>query len=233
MVKAMLESRPVSAPEPPRRSRTRVKLLAAAAGLVVLVPVGAQVASALPVWGNPFEQEIVDRSPAPLLTALQDVAQYRAATGTFQVVVDLERDTPNIPAIISGERTTFLATGHVDGIVDFSAVGEDRVTVSLDRRAVSIALPAPVLDPAVVDPAQSRVVGRERGILERLGGVLEDSPTDDQELYVLAARQLDAVARQSDLPARTEESTREMLTTLARSLGYEQVTITFDAVEPR
>jgi hypothetical protein len=91
--------------------------------------------------------------------------------------------------------------------------------------------PAPRLDATTLDPAASRVVGRERGIVERLADIIEDNPVRDEALYRLAAQKLDDAARQSDLTARAEANTREMLTSLARSLGYENVTVTFD--DPR
>jgi hypothetical protein len=213
-------------PARPRR-KVPLKLVAAAAAVGLAVPVGLGIAGSLPDWGS-FEQQTVDRSAAPLLTALRDVAQHRAAEGTFQVLVDVEQDTPYVPSFISGERTSFFAVGRVDALVDVAGLGADRVTASPDRRSVSIALPAPVLAPAVVDPAQSRVVGRDRGLVERLSGVVEDSPTGEQELYVLAGAKLDEAARGSDLLARAEENTRTWLTSLAQSLGYEQVTVTFD-----
>ena len=217
-------------PAPGRVRRRWLQVLAVVIALVALVPFGAQVA-AVPGWSNPFQQRTVDHSPAPLLTAMQDVAQFRAATGTFQVLVDLEHDTPNVPAIISGERTTFYATGRVDGVVDFSALDASRVAVSADRRSVTITLPPPTLEPAIVDPAQSRVVGKQRGIVERVVGVFDQAPPSDQELYVLAASKLDAAARTSDLPARAEDSTRNMLTSLATSMGFEQVTVIFEPAE--
>lgn len=227
MVNDLLEPGTNTQPTPVARPRRRraAKLLAAVVGIAVLVPVGFEVVE----WGRPFEQQVVDDSPAALLVALQDVAQYRGATGTFQVLVDVERDTPYVPSFLSGERTTFFATGSVDALVDFSDLGPERVVVSPDRRAVTITLPAPVFTPAVIDAAQSRVVGRERGLAERLAGVFEDSPTGEQELYVLAGTKLDAAARQSGLAGRAEESTRRMLTALATSFGYEQITVVFTA----
>jgi hypothetical protein len=214
-----------------RRRRPSAKLLAAVAAVAVAVPIGGYVAGALPALPGPFEQETVDRSPGPLLVAVADIAEYHAATGTFQVLVDLERDTPHVPAFISGERTTLFATGHVDAVVDLSGLAPERVSVSADRRAVTFTLPAPRLDPATLDPAASRVVGRDRGIAERLADVVEDNPVQDEELYRLAGQKLDDAARQSDLVSRAEANTGEMLTALARSLGYEQVTVTFD--DPR
>ncbi len=211
----------------PRRRRPSLKALAAVAALAIAVPVGAQVMGALPALSGTFEQQTVDRGPAPLMTALTDIAEYHAVTGTFQVLVDIEHDTPHVPALISGERSTLFATGHVDAVVDLSNLGPERVAVSADRRAVTFTLPTPRLDRATIDPTVSRVVGRDRGIVERLAGVIADNPASDEELYQLASRKLDETAQQSDLRARAETNTRDMLTSLARSLGYEQVTVTF------
>ena len=210
------------------RRRPRRKLLAAAVGIAVLVPVSTQLVDVFPGWSNPFAPQIVDHSPAPLLMALQDLSQYHAATGTFQVVVDVERDTPNVPSLISGERTTFLGIGSVNATVDFTNVGADHVTVSPDRRKVAIALPAPQLAPAVVDPAASRVVGRERGLVNRIAAAFDDSPTSEQQLYQLAQAKMNDAATASGLTQRGEENTRRMLTTLARALGFTDVTVTFD-----
>ncbi|HXT42528.1 MAG TPA: DUF4230 domain-containing protein [Pseudonocardiaceae bacterium] len=212
------------------RSRGPRKLLAALLGIAVLVPVTTQLVDVFPHWGNPFKQQIVDHSPAPLLLALQDISKYHAATGTFQVVVDVEHDTLHVPSLISGERTTFLGTGSVDAMVDFSNLGPDRVAVSPDRRSVIVALPAPRLAPAVLDPAASRVVGRERGLLNRIADALQDNPADEQELYQLAQAKLNEAAKTSDLARRGQENTRQMLTTLAGSLGFSDVTVTFETV---
>jgi hypothetical protein len=210
-----------------RRRRPPLKLLAAVAAVAIALPVGAQFAGLLPALSATFEPQTVDRGPAPLLTALTDISEYHAATGTFQVLVDIERDTPHVPALISGERTTLFATGHVDALVDLAGLGPDRVNASADRSTVTFALPAARLAPATLDPTATRVVGRDRGIVERLAGVINNNPVRDDELYRLAARKLDETAKQSDLTARAETNTRDMLTSLARSLGYEQVTVTF------
>ncbi len=211
----------------PRR-RVPVKLVAAGIGLAVLVPFADRVIDAIPGWLNPFDQEVVDRSTPPLLLALEDLHEYHAATGTFQVVIDLERDTRYVPSVISGERTTFLATGTVDAYVDFTDLGAQRVQTSPDRREVTITLPAPRLGEASVDPDASRVLDRDRGLLDRVGGMFSDNPSAEGELYALAEERLAGAATGSDLLDRAEDNTREMLTALARSLGYDEVTVTFD-----
>jgi hypothetical protein len=230
MARQLLETDTTELPAPPPRRRPTLKLLAAAAVVAVAVPIGFQVAGALPGPGS-FEQQTIDHSQGALLVALDDIAEYHAATGTFQVLVDLEKDTPWVPAVISGERTTLFATGHADALVDFTGLGPDRVTVSPDRRTATITLPPPRLAPATIDPAASRVVGRDRGIAERVAGLVEDNPVDDQEVYRLATQKLDEAAQQSDLAARAEDNTRQMLTSLVTSLGYDQVTVTF--TDPR
>jgi Protein of unknown function (DUF4230) len=214
-------------PRRPRRGHRTLTVVAVATGVAVLVPMGIQGVDRLPGWGDPFEEQVIDRSPSALLVTLRDVAEYTAATGTFQVLVDVEHDTPYLPAVISGERTTFFAVGDVDAVVDFAGIGPERVLVSLDRRSATITLPAPELGEAVVDSEESRVVGRERGLAQRLAGVFEDNPTGDQELYLLAEEKLSSAAAESDLVMRAQENTRQMLTGLAGSLGYERVTVVF------
>jgi hypothetical protein len=210
-----------------RRTRRRVLVAGAVAALALLVPAGLGVADAVNRWWPSATPQQIDTSPAPLLLAMRDISEYHAATGTFQVLVDVEHDTPYLPSAISGERTTLFATGTVDARVAFSALGPESITVSPNRRIATIVLPTPTLTPAALDPTQSRVVGRERGLAERLGDAFGDNPTDDTMLYRMAAAKLDAAAAQSDLAARAENNTRAMLTGLTQSLGYESVTVTF------
>ena len=205
-----------------RPRRTPVKAIVAIVVVGIVALVGVQVLSSLPK----FEQQTIDRSTEPLMVALDDISEYHAATGTFQVLVDVEKDTPWVPDVISGERTTLFATGHADALVDFSGLGPERVTTTPDG-AVTITLPPPTVAPATLDPVNSRIVDRDRGIAERIGGALADNPVQDEELYLLATQKLDEAAQQSELRLRAEENTRQMLTALVGSLGFDRVTVEF------
>jgi hypothetical protein len=200
--------------------------------LVALALLGALLLRAVGGWpALPFGSEQVDRSTPSLLTSLADLEEYHAATGTFQVVVDLERNTRFVPSIVSGERTTFLATGSVDAIVDFTGLSGSAVTTSPDGRTATFSLPPARLGKADVDLANSRVLSRDRGVLDRVGGLFSDSPTSEREVAALAESKLDDAAAKSDLRRRAEENTRAMLTGLARALGYTEVVVRFDAAD--
>ncbi len=205
-----------------RRGLAKAGVAAGVVGLGV-VAVG-QIAD----WDLPFGSETVDRTTTPLLVQLVDLDEYHAATGSFQVVVDIESDTPWVPSVISGERVQFLATGTVDAYVDFADLGEESVELSEDGTAATITLPAPQLSEARIDPDESRVLDRDRGLVERVGDALGDEPTDDSELYSLAEERLESAAESSDLVERAEDGTRELLTSLAQSLGVDDVTVEFE-----
>jgi len=205
-----------------------VKLIAAGAvvaGAVVGInAVGDWIAG----WGDPTEPRVIDRSPAPLLLALDDLSEYHAATATLRVDIDREIDTPWLPAVISGERVTFQATGTADAYVDFEGLDGGAVTLSPDGTSATIVLPAPQLAEVRIDPEQSRVVDRDRGLVERVGAVFAENPTDDSELYALAEDKLAAAAALSDVLDRAEANTRDMLTNLAKGLGVDEVTVEFE-----
>ncbi|TAL15521.1 MAG: DUF4230 domain-containing protein [Frankiales bacterium] len=223
MASSLLD-RPVRGTPRAARSRAVPVLLLVVAGLL-----GALLLRGLDWPGLPFGSETVDRSATPLLTSLADLEEYHAATGSFQVVVDLEKDTRWVPSLLSGERTTFLATGSVDAVVDFTGLDGAAVDVSDDGRSVVFTLPPARLDEADVDLAESRVLSRDRGLLDRVGGLFSDNPTGEREVAALAEDKLDAAAAGSDLRATAEANTRAMLTGLARSLGYTDVEVRFDA----
>jgi len=181
----------------------------------------------LPSLPNPFGSSKVDRSPPPVLQALENLSRYQGATGNFQVIVDVERDVANVPSVLAGERTLFLAQGSVDGYVEFGGLGPDAISTSEDRRSVTITLPPATVSEPHVDPAQSRVVSRQRGVLDRLGGVLSANPTSERELYLTAQQRMLDAAAQSDLRSRTQDNTRSMLEGMLRGLGYTDVTVDF------
>jgi hypothetical protein len=229
---ALLQDRPTVDDAPARRLRPRrrvpVRLIAAGVGVAAAVVGVNAVGDWISGWGDPTEPRVIDRSPAPLLLALDDLSEYHAATATLRVDIDREIDTPWVPSVISGERVTFQATGTADAYVDFENLDDDAVTLSPDGNSATIVLPAPELAAVRIDPENSRVVDRDRGLVQRVGAAIGENPSDDSELYALAERRLATAAADSDVLERAETNTRDMLTTLAKSLGVETVTVEFE-----
>ncbi|MEN3609244.1 DUF4230 domain-containing protein [Plantactinospora sp. ZYX-F-223] len=196
-------------------------------GVVAVLVLGVQVSGILPDWRNPFAKEETDRSQPPLLKSIQDLSRYVAAEGNFEVVVDLERNRKYVPDFLLGERTLFVGAGTVDAYVDFGALRDDAVVVSADRKSVEIKLPAPQLGQVNLDLERSYVFAEKRGILSQLGEVFGSDPNRQREVYLKAEQKIADAAKSSGLGERAQENTRKMLDQMLRSLGYEQVTITY------
>src|SRR4029453_17680519 len=90
---------------PPPRRRSRVRLVAGILLALVLF-VAVSGLSGLRLWPsfpNPFAARRVDRSPPVLLKAIEDLKVFKAASGNFQVIVDLEESSRGIPLLIKGQ----------------------------------------------------------------------------------------------------------------------------------
>ncbi len=191
-------------------------LVALAAVVVALALVAGWIGDFVPGLGNPFGTETVDRSSTGVLKSLRSIDEYRAASGHFEVIVDVERDTSFVPSAIKGERVLFVAVGSVDAGVSFASLGRGAVTVSDDRRTASLVLPPARFYEPQLDLERSYVHDRDRGALDRLGDLVGDDSGDDGELYRLAEEKLELAARDgSGLLARAEQNTRAMLTRAA------------------
>lgn len=195
--------------------------VAAVAGVVSLALIASLV---LPSFGNPFSSETVVRDHAAVLDSLEEIADLHAATGDFQVVVDIEERTRYIPGFIKGERSTLLAQGAVDAYVDLDGLGPDSVIVAEDGSVTVVLPPARLSDPTI-DHETSRLLGRDRGVLDRVGGLFSDAPTSDRELYLEARDRLAAAAAESDLRATGEAKAAETVEALLREAGVTDVRV--------
>ncbi|WP_328875695.1 DUF4230 domain-containing protein [Streptomyces sp. NBC_00287] len=217
---------------PIRRLPRRIPGWAKAVSAVVLVlavlfaGIGLSV---IPGLKDLFGTETHDRSGPALLQSIQDISRYDAASGNFQVVVDLEKDAKYLPDAIRGSRTLYVGAGTVDAYVDLGKVGENDVKVNDDRTSATLRLPHAALGEPALDPDRSYAVSKQRGLLDRIGDLFSDNPNSEQAVQKLAAKHIGAAAKESALTERAEGNTTDMLKGLLGSLGFKEVKVTYQA----
>lgn len=146
-------------------------LLAAVAAVAILLLVASAV-RLLPQLRNPFGETTTVRNGPVLLKSITQLSRYEAASGSFQVVVDLTKHASLMPSFIEGSQTLFIGQG-----TDIAFAG---------------------------------------------------NPNNQQQVYILAQQQIGAAARRSQLRAEAQKNTRNMLDGMLRSLGFRQITVTFE-----
>ncbi|MEV6482963.1 DUF4230 domain-containing protein [Streptomyces sp. NPDC051576] len=211
-----------------RRMPVWAKVLTAVVVVIAVLFAGLRLA-VLPGLRDIFGTETHDRSGPALLKSIQDMSRYDAASGNFQVVVDLEKDAKFLPDAIRGTRTLYVGAGTVEGYVDLGKLGKQDVTVNDERTSASIKLPHATLGKPALDPDHSYTVSKQRGLLDRLGDIFSDNPNSEQAVQKLASKHIGEAAKTSGLTTRAETNTTNMLKGLLGSLGFTDVKITYSA----
>jgi len=201
--------------------------LACIAGVIVVLLLVTTVLGKWPNLTDPFKTRTTDRSQPVLLLSIQNLARFEAASGNFQVVVDIQEDQKYIPDIIFSSRSLFVAAGTVAAYVDFTNVGKGDVVASADRKSVTINLPAPQLEAPTLDLSRSYVYASSSGLVNKLGSLFGGDANKQKELYLYAQQKIAAAAVDSQLADRAATNTRAMLTELLRSLGFSTITVNF------
>jgi hypothetical protein len=212
----------------PKRMPAWAKAITAVVLVLVVLFAGLRLA-VLPGLRDLFGTQTHDRSGPALLKSIQDMSRYDAASGNFQVVVDLEKDAKYLPDAIRGTRTLYVGAGTVEAYVDLGALAKKDVTVDADRTTATLRLPHAFLGKPALDPDRSYAVSKQRGLLDRLGDLFSDNPGSEQAVQKLAVKHIGTAAKDSQLTKRAEENTTGMLDGLLRSLGFKEVTVRYDA----
>ncbi|WP_328347143.1 DUF4230 domain-containing protein [Streptomyces violaceus] len=210
----------------PRRMPGWAKVVGALVLVLVVFFAGIRL-SVIPGLKDLFGTDSHDRSGPALLKSIQDISRYDAASGNFQVVVDLEKDARFLPDAIRGTRTLYVGAGTVDAYVDLGKVGENDVRVNGDRTSATLRLPHARLGKPALDPDRSYAVSKQRGLFDRLGDLFSDNPNGEQAVQKLAVRHIGDAAKESELTARAEKNATGMLEGLLRSLGFKEVRVSY------
>jgi hypothetical protein len=194
-----------------------------AVGLVLL---GSAI-HLLPQLRNPFSEKTTERSGPVLLQSIVQLSKYEAASGNFQVVVDISSSGSILPSFLEGSDTMFIGIGTENSYVDFSKLKGQDVQVSADRLTASLTLPKAQLDPAQLNVQQSYIFAQQQGLFTRINNFLSGNPNSQQAVYELAQKQIEAAAAKSELVADAEKNTTAMLTSLLQSLGFKNISVKY------
>ena len=200
-----------------------VGAIAAAAILVVVL----SAVHLLPQLRNPFAQTTTVTSQPVLLKSITALSRYEAASGSFEVVVDLTKRTSLLPAFIAGSETLFIGQGTDIAYVDFSQLKSQSIKVNAARTKVTVELPNAQLEPAVLNVSQSYVFAEQQGLFNRIGNFFSGNPNSQQQVYEAAQAKIETAAQQSPLLAQAQKNTEAMLNGMLTSLGFTHVTVTF------
>jgi hypothetical protein len=201
-------------------------IVTAIVAVIVLIVVLSAV-HLLPQLRNPFAETTTVRSQPVILKSITNLSRYEAASGSFQVVVDLTKRSSLIPSFLEGSETLFIGQGDDIAFVDFATLKNGAITVNKDRTSVTVTLPKPQLEPAVLNVNQSYVYAEQQGLFNRIGNFFSGNPNSQQQVYQIAQGKIEAAARQSPLLADAQKNTEGMLTGMLTSLGFQHVTVNF------
>jgi Protein of unknown function (DUF4230) len=210
----------------PGRLTGRVAAIIAAIVAVIVLLVVLSAVRLLPQLRNPFATTTTVRSQPPLLKSITQLSRYEAASGTFQVVVELSKHDSFLPSFIAGSQTLFIGDGTVIAYVNFGQLKGSAIRVKPDH-GVTITLPSAQLEPAVLDVSQSYVYAEQQGLLNRVANFFSGNPNSQQQVYILADQRIDYAARTSALRADAERNTTAMLDGMLTSLGFRHITVTY------
>ena len=96
---------------------------------------------AAPQLRNPFAETTTVRSEPVILKSITELSRYEAASGSFEVVVDLTQRTSLLPSFLAGSETLFIGQGTDIAFVDFSGLKSQAIKVNAARTAVTVSLP--------------------------------------------------------------------------------------------
>jgi Protein of unknown function (DUF4230) len=201
-------------------------IVAAIVAVLVLVLVLSAV-HLVPQLRNPFAETTTVRSQPVILKSITNLSRYEAASGSFEVVVDLTKRTSLIPSFLEGSETLFIGQGTDIAFVDLSGLKSQAITMSANRTAVTVTLPKPQLEPAMLNVNQSYVYAQQQGLFNRIGNFFSGNPNSQQQVYQIAQQKIQAAARQSPLLTEAQKNTEGMLTGMLTSLGFQHVTVSF------
>lgn len=193
-------------------------LLLAVAGLL-----GATVAVLVQRVGAPppTPTTTVVRASPSVVVAVRDLARLEGASFHMERVIDLRERQSRFFGLVQAEDAILLvAAGDVTAGVDLTELRTTDVVVDPTARTARIELPPARVLVTRLDSQRTYVHTRQTDTLAERRESLETRARQEAE------RTLEAAAVEAGLLGRAERSAERTVTSLVRSLGYQDVTVT-------
>ena len=210
-----------------RKWMLRAGAVAASLVAVLVLVVILAAVHLLPQLRNPFTTTTTVRSGPVVLKSITALSRYEAASGNYQVVVDLSTHTSFLPSFIAGSQTLFIGDGSVIAFVNFSGLKHNAIVVGPGRTRVTIKLPRAQLEPAALDVNQSYVFAEQQGLVNKVAGFFSGNPNSQQAVYVAAEKKINQAARSSPLLVDAQRNTTAMLDGMLTALGFTTINVTY------
>ena len=171
--------------------------MAAIVAVVVLILV-LSAAHLLPQLRNPFAQTTTVSSQPVILKSITELSRYEAASGSFQVVVDLTKRRL-LPSFLAGSETLFIGQGTDIAYVDFARLKSRAITMYANRSgyghaAEGAAGTGRAQRTSPTSSPSSRVCSTA------IGNFFSGNPNSQQQAYILPSKDRDRGA--AEPPAR-------------------------------
>lgn len=159
---------------------------------------------------------------ASVITAIRDMAKLEATSFHIEKVIEVNDEQQHLWGLVQAKDALLLvAVGDVTAGVDLSQLQDGDVTVDAATHTVHVRLPAPEITSSALDEKATHVYQRSTDVMAERNEQLESD----------ARRAAEEQMRQAALAAgildRARTSADRTLRALLRSLGWEQVEITW------
>lgn len=196
---------------------------------LALVGASSTFPNMIPSWRT--NVQAVSSGPAKVVE-IREMVDLQVAEGTFSVPIVLEGRSSgilsNLPDVISAEKAVALYYGHVPAFVRMQEVTDEDIVINEDRTSLTLTVPDPAFGPPRIDHTKSRIVVHSRGALPRLDDALNNNPTEiRQDMDKQATGALLKAAEESLLLDTARINARGYLTSLGKSMGFQEVTIKY------
>ena len=192
-------------------------------GMVVLTTAVVGVIGGRYLMPSPPPATTVVNSGPPVVVAIRSLSRLETAQFHMERVIDLRQKQEALLGMIDTEDAILLvAAARVSAGVDLDKIDDGDVDVSEDRKRVTIRLPQPEVFESALDNERTYVHTRETGFLADRAEGLETKARQEAE------KQLREAAMEAGLLKIARDNAKQTVTSLLRSLGFEQITVTFE-----